>query len=251
MMAVLFSLLVMSRLAQSSPLFDETEGARYLESQAGNTVPMIGKKASSVQSEERELSEAGSASRLVYLLRFLDLGLRGRQPPMLGKRSDRQELKVEYPLWFKQDLARLGKRGFPGFSIPDSWRKAKPQARNSMSSLRNKIYNEDREKRNLQSNSVAWYPRRDSSWFRFHDGDSGALGSVVYKRSESQHIKDFNSVPFMGKRAEVTEGSGLKISAGEDDVLVRKPREEDKEMEEELGMNPWQFLNLESQLRRM
>ena len=160
---------------------------------------MIGKKASSVQSEERELSEAGSASKLIYLLRFLNLGLRGRQPPMLGKRSDRQELKVEYPLWFKQDLARLGKRGFPGFSIPDSWRKAKPQARNSMSSLRNKIYNEDREKRNLQSNSVAWYPRRDSSWFRFHDGDSGALGSVVYKRSESQHIKDFNSVPFMGE----------------------------------------------------
>jgi len=250
-MAVLFSLLVMSRLAQSSPLFDETEGARYLESQAGNTVPMIGKKASSVQSEERELSEAGSASKLIYLLRFLDLGLRGRQPPMLGKRSGRQELKVEYPLWFKQDLARLGKRGFPGFSIPDSWRKAKPQARTSISSLRNKIYNEDREKRNLQSNSVAWYPRRDTSWFRFHDGDSGPLGSVVYKRSESQHIKDFNSVPFMGKRAEVTEGSGLKISAGEDDVLVRKPREEDKEMEEELGMNPWQFLNLESQLRRM
>merc|ERR1711953_53403 len=107
MMAVLFSLLVMSRLAQSSPLFDETEGARYLESQAGNTVPMIGKKASSVQSEERELSEAGSASKLIYLLRFLDLGLRGRQPPMLGKRSGRQELKVEYPLWFKQDLARL------------------------------------------------------------------------------------------------------------------------------------------------
>ena len=49
----------------------------------------------------------------------------------------------------------------------------------------------------------------------------------------------------------MTEGSGLKISAGEDDVLVRKPREEDKEMEEELGMNPWQFLSLESQLRRM
>ena len=54
-----------------------------------------------------------------------------------------------------------------------------------------------------------------------------------------------------GKRAEVTDGSGLKVTAGEDDVLVRKPREEDKEMEEELGMNPWQFLNLESQLRRM
>ena len=36
-MAVLFSLLVMSRLAQSSPLFDETEGARYLESQVTPT----------------------------------------------------------------------------------------------------------------------------------------------------------------------------------------------------------------------
>ena len=92
-MAVLLSLVVMSRLAQSSPLYDELEGAPgYLESQvnnntsiavwprddwwlqqAGNTVPMIGKKASSVQSEERE---AGSTSKLLYLLRFLDLGLR-------------------------------------------------------------------------------------------------------------------------------------------------------------------------------
>ena len=47
--------------------------------QAGNTVPMIGKKASLAQSEEREISEAaeaGSTSRLLYLLRFLDLGLR-------------------------------------------------------------------------------------------------------------------------------------------------------------------------------
>jgi len=249
MMAVLFSLLVMSRLAQSSPLYDEMEGAgSYLESQqAGNTVPMIGKKASSVQSDEREVSEAGSPSKLLYLLRFLDLGLRGRQSPMLGKRSG----PVEYPLWFKHDLARLGKRGFPGFSIPDSWRKSKPQARDSMSNLRNKIYHEGREKRNIQSSSLAWYPRRDSSWFRFHDGDTGSLGSLVYKRSENPHIKDFNSVPFMGKRAEVTDGSGLKVTAGEDDVLVRKPREDDKEMEGDFVMNPWQLVNLESQLRRM
>ena len=116
---------------------------------------------------------------------------------MLGKRSN--PVKVEYPPWFKQDLARLGKRGFPGFSIPDSWRKSKPQARGSMSNLRNKIYNEAREKRNIQSSSMAWYPRRDSSWFRFHDGDTGSLGSVLYKRSENPHIKDFNSVPFMGE----------------------------------------------------
>merc|ERR1711997_84230 len=219
-MAVLLSLVVMSRLAQSSPLYDEMEGAgSYLESQAGNTVPMIGKKASSVQSDEREVSEDGSPSKLLYLLRFLDLGLRGRQSPMLGKRSGR--VAVEYPLWFKQDLARLGKRSFPGFSIPDSWRKSKPQDRDSMSSLRNKIYHEDREKRNM-----AWYPRRDSSWFRFHDGDNGSLGSVVYKR---------------GKRAEVTDGSALKVTAGEDDVLVRKPREDDEEMEGDIGMNLWQF----------
>ena len=117
---------------------------------------------------------------------------------MLGKRSPKV-VQVDYPLWFKKDLARLGKRGAPGFTIPDSWRKSKPQARNSMSSLRNKIYSEDREKRNLQSNTVAWYPRRDSSWFRFHDGDNGSLGSVVYKRGENPHIKDFNSVPFMGE----------------------------------------------------
>ena len=54
-----------------------------------------------------------------------------------------------------------------------------------------------------------------------------------------------------GKRAEVTDGSGLKVTAGEDDVLVRKPREEDKEMEGDFVMNPWQLVNLESQLRRV
>ena len=54
-----------------------------------------------------------------------------------------------------------------------------------------------------------------------------------------------------GKRAEVTDGSGLKVTAGEDDVLVRKPREDDKEMEGDFVMNPWQLVNLESQLRRM
>ena len=45
-----------------------------------------------------------------------------------------------------------------------------------------------------------------------------------------------------GKRAEVTDGSALKVTAGEDDVLVRKPREEDKLLEGEFGVNPWQFL---------
>ena len=44
-----------------------------------------------------------------------------------------------------------------------------------------------------------------------------------------------------GKRAEVTDGSALKVTAGEDDVLVRKPREDDEEMEGDIGMNPWQF----------
>ena len=40
-MAVLFSLLVMSRLAQSSPLYDEMEGAgSYLESQVNAALPL-------------------------------------------------------------------------------------------------------------------------------------------------------------------------------------------------------------------
>ena len=40
----------------------------------------------------------------------------------------------------------------------------------------------------------------------------------------------------------MTDGSALKVTAGEDDVLVRKPREEDKLLEGEFGVNPWQFL---------
>ena len=49
-----------------------------------------------------------------------------------------------------------------------------------------------------------------------------------------------------GKRAEVTDGIGLKVSDGGDDVLVRKPREEVEEQEEEdYGVydDPWQIIS--------
>jgi len=237
-MAVMLGLLLISRLclSQSSPSFDDMEGARYLETQASNTVPMIGKKAADRARAERP------PSHFDYLLRFLDMGLRGRQSPILGKRST----TVMYPTWFRKDLARLGKRGYPSFSIPESWTKTKPRA--SLSNLRNMIYSEAvRDKRNsLPSTdqwSDSWYPRKETSWFRYHDGDNGALGSLMYKRAEDQHTKDFNSVPFIGKRAEVSDGVGQR-PADEDDVLVRKPREEEEE-----GGDPWQYFQIKYKLQ--
>ena len=81
----------------------------------------------------------------------------------------------------------------------------------------------------------------------------------MYKRAEDQHTKDFNSVPFIGetvciynvlfvqhdvgKRAEVSDGVGQR-PADEDDVLVRKPREEEEE-----GGDPWQYFQIKYKLQ--
>ena len=46
-----------------------------------------------------------------------------------------------------------------------------------------------------------------------------------------------------GKRAEVSDGSGLKVTEEEDGVLVRKPREEEEEAD------PWEMISFESQLQ--
>ena len=79
-MAVLLGLAVISRLclSQASPLLDEMEGARqqarYLQSHASNTVPMIGKKAALGHSDQ--MSSDQPESKLLYFLRFLDLGHR-------------------------------------------------------------------------------------------------------------------------------------------------------------------------------
>ena len=106
-----------------------------------------------------------------------------------------------YPSWLRRDLARLGKRGYPGFSLPESWTKKKSRA--SLSSLRDLIYSEEREKKSSQPPgdqwTNSWYPRAEHSWFRYNDEDRGSLGSVMYKRAEDHHTKDFNSVPFIGE----------------------------------------------------
>ena len=106
-----------------------------------------------------------------------------------------------YPTWFRRDLARLGKRGYPGFSIPESWTKKKTRA--SLSGLRDLVYSEGREKKSSLPTSAQWtnsvYPRAETSGFRYNDGDRRSFGSVMYKRAEDHHTKDFNSVPFIGK----------------------------------------------------
>ena len=47
-----------------------------------------------------------------------------------------------------------------------------------------------------------------------------------------------------GKRAEVSDGSGLKVTEDEDGVLVRKPREEEEE-----EADPWEMISFQSQLQ--
>ena len=49
-----------------------------------------------------------------------------------------------------------------------------------------------------------------------------------------------------GKRAEVSDGSGLKVTEEEDGVLVRKPREEEEE-----EADPWEMISFQSSSRNI
>ena len=78
---------------------------------------------------------------------------RGRQSyPQMGKRSGQA---AALPSWLQQDISRLGKRGFPSFSVPDAWKKPKTFSKPSLSKLREEMFR-DRDKRTA----------RDSQWFR-------------------------------------------------------------------------------------
>ena len=92
---------------------------------------------------------------------------------------------------------------------------------------------------------------------------------MIYKRADREgHLKDFNSVPFMGnevhwtgwkaqflilgKRSEERGDTGVKSGEG---VMVRRPRyiiedyDEDDEDVDQDGFNPWAFFDLEAQIQ--
>jgi len=223
----------------------EIEGARYLSTQqASNTVPMIGKKASSHNKAQKLMMPV----LYPYLIRFLDMGLSSSYPDV-GKRSGTSGMKT----WMKQNIANIGKRGFPSFSVPESWKsKSKSSSRShSLSKLRDDLYGGRHKKSDI---SMSLFPRRDSQWFRFHNGDYNPYRrAMIYKRADREgHLKDFNSVPFMGKRSEERGDTGVKSGEG---VMVRRPRyiiddyDEDDEDVDQDGFNPWAFFDLEAQIQ--
>jgi len=235
-------------MAQIAPELDdlELEGASFLSSQqSSNTVPMIGKKAANPASHTTKPLSSLPNFLQPYLLKFLDLGLRGRESyPEIGKRDARPSqvhLDATLPHWLRKDLARLGKRGSPSFSIPDHWRK-KTFDKPSLSKLRNGIFGE-RNKRSQANMNL--------QWFRFYgDGMRNPLRRATFqKRSEEgPHVQDFNSVPFMGKRSE--ERGDAVVRSGE--IMVRRPRypgfyDHEENTEEEVAeFNPWSMLDRES-----
>ena len=151
---------------------------------------------------------------------------RGRQSyPQMGKRSGQA---AALPSWLQQDISRLGKRGFPSFSVPDAWKKPKTFSKPSLSKLREEMFR-DRDKRTARDSQ--WFrsvmrSRHDISWrvLRFSEGTWNPLRrATLHKRAgELHHLKDYNSVPFMGKRSE--ERGDLAARPGDSGVMVRKPR---------------------------
>jgi len=236
---------------QIPPEFDdlEIEGARYLATQqSSNTVPMIGKKASTSSTSSHTKAQRVMMPVLYpYLIKFLDLGLSSSNQA-IGKRSGIPDMKTW--AWLQKHIgAKLQKRGFPSFSVPDSWKsKSKSSSRlQSLSKLRNDLYGDRHKKSDI---SMSLFPRRDSQWFRFHNGDFNPYRrATIYKRADS-HMKDFNSVPFMGKRSEERGDAGVKSGEG---VLVRRPRfmiegGYNEEVDQD-GFNPWAFFDLEAQIQ--
>lgn len=228
--------------------FLEIEGARYLATQqSSNTVPMIGKKASTKSTSSQTKAQRVMMPVLYpYLIKFLDLGLSSSNQA-IGKRSGIPDMKTW--AWLQKHIgAKLQKRGFPSFSVPDSWKsKSKSSSRSqSLSKLRNDLYGDRHKKSDI---SMSLFPRRDSQWFRFHNGDFNPYRrAMIYKRADS-HMKDFNSVPFMGKRSEEKGDAGVKSGEG---VLVRRPRYLIEGYDEEVdqdGFNPWAFFDLEAQIQ--
>ena len=104
---------------------------------------MIGKKATTSHTSEEQKTRPTLPILYPYLIKFLDMGLRGRQSyPEIGKRGDGVggDNNLDMKTWLKQHIARLGsgKRGFPSFSVPDHWKsKTKSSSKPSLSKVEN------------------------------------------------------------------------------------------------------------------
>lgn len=272
-------LLLLLPLVHATPLLADLEGSRYMSEQhSSNAVPRIGRRASSVE----DLNALGSflpQYPYPHLLResqsWSKVGKRGNSFPdfsskPLNGRDARSAIKFDLgragkrgPQSFsdysvvnfstqplkgrearnaiKFDLGRVGKRGPPSFSLPDSWRSKK---RSPLSTMRDHMYPQA-SKRSAQPKdqwTVSWaHQLGGPQGFRLHDGDLDYLTrTIMYKRAEDP-VRDLNSVPFIGKRAEEN-----KLESQDDnEMLIRVPREETNEDE----TNPWEYLNLASQLQ--
>jgi len=232
-------ILLLLPLVQARPLLADLEGSRYMsDHHSANAVPRIGRRASS----EEDLSALGP---FLPQYPYPHLLKESQHWSKVGKRSNGGVHYNSLPNFIKWDLARVGKRGLPSFSIPKSWR-PKAQKRSPMSMLREQLY-PNILKRSAQPKDQwlgSWaHQVRGPQGFRLHDGDLDYLSrNIMYKRAEDPE-RDLNSVPFIGKRAEENKVEGEVDS----EMLVRVPREEIDEEEEE--NNPWDYFDGTPQLQ--
>jgi len=228
-------LLLLLPLVHATPLLADLEGSRYMSNQhSNNVVPRIGRRAAS----EEDMSAMGA---FLPQYPYPHLLRESQSWSKVGKRSNSRTHYNSLPNFIKWDLARVGKRGPPSFSIPKSWR---PKKRSPMSSLRDHLYPEG-NKRSAQPKDQwtdSWsHQVRGPQGFRLHNGDLDYLSrNIMYKRAEDP-VRDLNSVPFIGKRAEEDKIEGQD----DDEMLIRVPREESNDE----GTNPWEYVNIAAQLQ--
>jgi len=228
-------LLLLLPLVHATPLLADLEGSRYMSNQhSNNVVPRIGRRAAS----EEDMSAMGA---FLPQYPYPHLLRESQNWSKVGKRSNSRTHYNSLPNFIKWDLARVGKRGPPSFSIPKSWR---PKKRSPMSSLRDHLYPEG-NKRSAQPKDQwtdSWsHQVRGPQGFRLHNGDLDYLSrNIMYKRAEDP-VRDLNSVPFIGKRAEEDKIEGQD----DDEMLIRVPREESNDEE----TNPWEYVNIAAQLQ--
>lgn len=228
-------LLLLLPLVHATPLLADLEGSRYMSNQhSNNVVPRIGRRAAS----EEDMSAMGA---FLPQYPYPHLLRESQSWSKVGKRSNSRTHYNSLPNFIKWDLARVGKRGPPSFSLPKSWR---PKKRSPMSSLRDHLYPEG-SKRSAQPKDQwtgSWsHQVRGPQGFRLHDGDLDYLSrNIMYKRAEDP-VRDLNSVPFIGKRAEEDKIEGQD----DDEMLIRVPREESNDEQ----TNPWEYVNIAAQLQ--
>jgi len=235
------SLLLALPLVYPTHLLADLEGARYMSDQhAPNAVPRIGRRAS-VEENNNALGQYIPQYPYPHFLK------EKQSWENVGKRGS--SYKSQLPATLRLDLARLGKRGPPTFSIPDHWKS--PSKRTALSALREHLYPQ-MLKRSAQQDpwTGSWsHQVRGPQGFRLHDGEFDYLSrNILYKRAEDSG-RDLNSVPFIGKRTEESKAQRLE----NDEILVRVPREplNPNKDEDNNDINPWDYINANSKTKTM